>query len=470
MRDSGLAHILAISGLHMAIMAGTVFWLTRALLALVPGLALRFPIRKWAAVTALVAASFYLALSGAGVPTVRSWIMMSIVLLAVMLDRPALTMRNVALAALAILIVAPESLFHPSFDMSFAAVVALVALFEWISTRQRNLAGDLSLAWRTLRYGFLILGGTALTTLAASLAIAPFAVYHFHRLTHFGLAANLLVTPIIGLLVMPMALVSLIAMPFDLEAWPLQAMGFGIELMVATGKWVGSWPGAVSILPTIPGTALLLMALGGLWLCLWHTRWRALGLVIAAAGLLLAPGGTRPDVLIERQGATAALRSDDGVLAFPTAMAANYSTEMWLLADGDERDFADALAKSSFRCDLQGCVGKVKGKTVAFIRHPSALEEDCRIADIVIVPFSVGRRCSHARIVVDRRMLWSEGAHALYIEGLSIRTESVAQARGQRPWVLARPITRPPQGSTSGRALAREEDEPENGIESNPED
>ena len=168
-------------------------------------------------------------------------------------------------------------------------------------------------------------------------------------------------------------------MPFGLEAWPLQAMGFGIELMVATGKWVGSWPGAVSILPTIPGTALLLMALGGLWLCLWHTRWRALGLVIAAAGLLLAPGGTRSDVLIERQGATAALRSDDGVLAFPTAMAANYSTEKWLLADGDERDFADALANSSFRCDLQGCVGKVKGKIVAFIRHPSALEEDCRM-------------------------------------------------------------------------------------------
>jgi competence protein ComEC len=105
-------------------------------------------------------------------------------------------------------------------------------------------------------------------------------------------------------------------------------------------------------------------------------------------------------------------------------------------------------------------VGKVKGKTVAFIRHPSALEEDCRIADIVIVPFSVGRHCSHARVVVDRRMLWSEGAHALYIEGLSIRTESVAQARGQRPWVLARPITRPPQGSTSGRALAREDDKP----------
>ena len=130
MRNSGLFHILSISGLHMVIMAGTVFWLVRALLALFPSLALSFPIRKWAAAAALAAALFYLLLSGAAVPTVRSWIMMSIVLLAVLLDRPALTMRNVALAALLILVIAPESLFDPSFEMSFAAVVGLVALVE----------------------------------------------------------------------------------------------------------------------------------------------------------------------------------------------------------------------------------------------------------------------------------------------------------------------------------------------------
>jgi competence protein ComEC len=153
MRDSGLAHVLSISGLHMAIMAGTVFWLVRALLALLPGLALRYPIKKWAAASALAAACFYLALSGAAVPTVRSWIMMSIVLIAVMLNRPALTMRNVALAALAILIVAPESLFDPSFEMSFAAVIALVALYEWLSNRKWDGPGDVSPVFRTLHKG-----------------------------------------------------------------------------------------------------------------------------------------------------------------------------------------------------------------------------------------------------------------------------------------------------------------------------
>lgn len=150
MRDSGLAHVLAISGLHMVIIAGTVFWLARALLALVPGLALRFPIKKWAAAIAVLAAAFYLALSGAAVPTVRAWMMMSIFLIAVMADRPAITMRNVALAALAILAVAPESLFEPSFEMSFAAVIGLVALYEWLAARKRYGLFDVSGLWRGL--------------------------------------------------------------------------------------------------------------------------------------------------------------------------------------------------------------------------------------------------------------------------------------------------------------------------------
>jgi competence protein ComEC len=452
MRDSGLFHVLSISGLHMAIMAGTVFWLVRALLALVPPLALRYPIKKWAAAAALVAATCYLALSGAAVPTVRSWMMMSIVLIAVMLDRPALTMRNVALAALAILLVAPESLFEPSFEMSFAAVIALVALYEWLSMQARRSLHDVSPVWVALRRGASLAGGAAATTLVASAAIAPFAVYHFHRMTHFGLIANLVAAPLVSLLIMPMALLSLLAMPLGLESWPLKAMGLGIELMVATGNWVASFPGAVSVLPQISGSALVLIVLGGLWFCLWQTRTRALGLVIAAAGLALAPQAERPDVLIERDGGTAALRSSTGNLVFPPATAAGYSVDNWLLADGDERDAATAADASAFRCDQLGCIGVVKGKTVALIRHPGALEDDCRLADIVIAPFTVGTKCRAARVIVDRRMLKAHGAHALYIEGLSIRTETVAAARGHRPWAPDRVIVEMAPTPATGRA------------------
>jgi competence protein ComEC len=158
--------------------------------------------------------------------------MMSIVLIAVMLDRPALTMRNVALAAIAILVVEPESAFDPSFEMSLAAVIALVALYEWFASRIRSSLSDVSAFWRILHKGSALLIGAALTTLVASAAIAPFALYRFHRMTHYGLIANLIAEPLVSFVIMPMALLSLIAMPFGLEAWPLKAMGYGIDLMV----------------------------------------------------------------------------------------------------------------------------------------------------------------------------------------------------------------------------------------------
>jgi competence protein ComEC len=232
-------------------------------------------------------------------------------------------------------------------------------------------------------------------------------------------------------------------------------MGFGIDLLAATGKWVASWPWAVSIVPSISGTSLFLMTLGGLWLCLWQTRWRALGLVIAAAGLLVSGTGTRPDVLVERDGRSVALRTDDGALALPPATRASYSVDNCLLAEADDRDAEAASANGPFRCDLLGCIGKVKGKTIALIHHPAALEEDCRTADIVIAPFSVGKGCQAARVVVDRRALQADGAYALYIEGLSIRSESVAETRGRRPWVPERALAKP--ALPAGQAYAKEQ-------------
>lgn len=450
MRDAGLAHVLAISGLHMAIMAGSVFWLTRALLAAIPALALRYRIKKWAAIVALAAATFYLALSGAAVPTIRAYLMMTVVMVAVLLDRPPISMRNVALAALVILVWSPESLFDASFQMSFAAVVGLVAAYEALSRRARVPVRETSALWRGLRWISAFAIGAALTTLIAGAAVTPFAVYHFHRMTHFGLAANMIAAPLISLLIMPMALLSLIAMPFGLEAWPLRVMGYGIALMVGAAEWVASWPGAVTILPSLSGTALALIALGGLWLCLWRTRLRALGLVIAAAGLALAPPGNRPDVLIERGGKMAALRGADGGLVFPPATAGTYSVEKWLLADGDGTDPDGLPAATPFRCDPLGCLGEVKGKTVALIREAGALAEDCRTADIVIAPFKLGTACKAPRVVVDKTALSAKGAHALYIGALSIRTETVAERRGSRPWSRSEPAPAEDRSVNSG--------------------
>lgn len=437
-RDSGLAHVLSISGLHMATMAGALYWLARALMAAFPVLALRWPIRKIAAVVALGGALFYLGLSGAPVPTQRSWLMLSVAFVAILMDRPALTLRNVALAALVILVLFPESLFDISFQMSFAAVTALVALYERIARKRPLPRKRWTGMLRPLQLGAMFLVGTALTTLVASAAVAPFGVYYFQKLTHYALAANLLASPMVTGVIMPMALVSLLAMPFGLEAVPLSLMGWGVELMMGIAAWVASWPGAVSHVPAIPSAALTLMVFGGIWLCLWRLRWRAFGIVIIAVGLAHAPVGRRPDILIERQGKSIALRAEDGRLSLPPDTRANYSAEMWLAADGDGRRVAEAADTPRFyRCDALGCIGTVKGKVVALVRHIAALEEDCREADIVVVPFSVGDRCA-GKTVIDRRALTSAGAHALYVGSGASETETVSDVRGDRPWVLVR--------------------------------
>ena len=206
----------------------------------------------------------------------------------------------------------------------------------------------------------------------------------------------------------------------------------------------------------------MLIVLGGLWLCLWQTRTRALGLVIAGAWPCSCAAATRPDVLIDRDGETAALRSESGSLIFPPATAAGYSVDNWLLADGDSRDAATASssddAASPLDCDLLGCIGTVKGKIVALIRHPAALEEDCRMADIVIAPFTVEQEVS--RRAGDRRPAHAEGrgrSRALYRGPVDPRPRRSAAERGHRPWVPEHVLVRgaPQLGRTSSEMTVR---------------
>ena len=255
-RNSGLFHILSISGLHMVIMAGAVFLSIRATLAAIPAVALRYPIKKWAATGAMLGAFGYLLISGAEFATVRSYIMISIMFLAVLLDRPAIALRNVALAALAILVLWPESLLDAGFQMSFAAVVALVATYEALRMRAVERDGPARRGW--LATGAAFLGGILTTTLIASLAVAPFGIYHFHNTQAFAMLANLLAIPLCNFVVMPAALAVLLAMPFGLEAVPLWVMGLGIDGMVWCAHVVSALPGAVGRVPAIPTSAFAL--------------------------------------------------------------------------------------------------------------------------------------------------------------------------------------------------------------------
>jgi competence protein ComEC len=451
-RDSGLFHVLSISGLHMVIMAGAVFFSIRLGLAAIPAIALRYPIKKWAAAGAMAGALGYLLISGAAFATVRSYIMISIMFLAVMLDRPAIALRNVALAALAILLVWPESLFDPGFQMSFAAVVALVSAYEWVRGREAETATGSRRS--ILRTGLLFLGGIVLSTLVASLAVAPFGIYHFHNTQQFAILANLLAIPICNLVVMPAALAALFALPFGLEAAPLWAMGLGIDAMVWCAQAVAALPGAVGRVPAIPTQAFLLMLAGGLWCALWKTRWRLLGVVPIVAGLVLMPTGRRPDVLVGREAALVAVRAADGRLSAVAGRGSTFELARWLEHDGDSRSPAEAASAAAFRCDAQLCAARVKGLLLAVVGSAAALGDSCAAAAILVLKFARPPGCDPSGVAIDREDVRRNGAFALYVEAGAVRIETVAGNRGDRPWAR-RP--RPGAEDDAAREIANDE-------------
>ena len=448
LRAAGLAHLLAISGLHMALFAGGMFWLIRAALALSPGLAVGWPIKKISAALALLAAAAYLAISGSGLATQRAFVMIAIMFLAILCRRPALSMRNIALAAFTILLVRPESLMSVSFQLSFMAVIGLVALFEaydiWRTARGLGTVSDWPVLRLAKRGGDYVLRVGA-TTLVAGLATAPIAAFHFNRVAAFSLLGNLIAIPVVGTLVMPAAIAGLLLMPFGLEAWPLTVTGWGIELVLGAARYVSSLPGAVRLVPAAPDLAGVFMALGVLWICLWQTGWRTAGLGFLCLGFAITATAALPDLLVSPDGRQTALKHRDGTLRFSSRRAARYVSERWLLKFADPTPFKDAARRDGFSCDVYGCSGRLRdGSEVAVIRHPSILPEECRRAAIVVVEFNYRGGCSSAKVLITPRQLRSRGVHVISVGEEGSPGESLALSTG-RPYRGARPWNAAPQ-------------------------
>lgn len=422
LRDAGLAHALSISGLHMAMVGGGIFWLARALLAAVPAIVLRYAIKKWAAGLALIASAFYLAISGMEAAAVRAFIMLAMIMVAVLLDRPALTMRTLALAAAIVLIARPESIIDAGFQMSFAAVAALVAVAEWDQQRQR--IARCNPVWRYL-------AGIGATSLVAGLATTPFILFHFGRAAHYAVLGNLLAMPVMGLWIMPLAALSVMLMPFGLEGWVLAALGSGIDLMVRMGAWVSGLPGAVSLTSAMPMTALALIALGGLWVAIWQRAWRWWGAAPMALGVLLAVLTPRPDMLVAPNAQTIAIRGEDGLLHFVRKPKDTFSAREWLRRDGDARDISEAVGLPGLQCDGMGCVVK-RDMTIAAGLRPEALAEDCVRAAIVINASAV--RCDGPKVMIDQ--IAAQDGQGWRIGLSSLTAESVRGWRGERPWTV----------------------------------
>jgi competence protein ComEC len=440
LRDTGLAHLLAISGLHMALFAGAIFWGVRGLLALLPALALKVPIKKWAAAAALIGGFGYLLVSGGSVATQRAFVMFTLIFVAVMLDRPAITMRNVALAAMIVMVLTPEAVMEASFQMSFSAAIALVAFYEasrpWLSRWSSAMAERGLLA-----KGVLYLGGIALTSIVASLATAPFAAFHFNRVVDFGLAANLAAMPIVGFVVMPAALLAFLAMPFGLEAIPLWVAGQGISLITMVADAVASWPGAITAVPAMPDASLALLIAGGLWMALWATALRWIGLVGPFLGIALAMTSPYPDVLVDRDAELVAVRDANGHLVLSAARRAGFSAETWLRRDADLRP-QKAAATHPFDCDSDGCVAR--HPDIGLISAPRTwrgLVEDCDEAKIIVTDSYAPLAC-RVPVIIDRSALQRRGSHALYTDArlpMGVRVVTACDVSGIRPWTRCRP-------------------------------
>lgn len=436
LRLSGLGHILSISGLHMALVAGSVFAAVRFGLALVPAIALRYPIRKWAAVVGLAAATVYLALSGASVATMRSYVMLAIALVAILADRPALTIRTVAVAAVAVMAVDPVSVAEPSFQMSFLAVIALVGAYEWWAARRLRLGSRARRRtwWRPLA-AFVI--GLAATSVIAGFATAIAGAYHFHRVAPLGLLGNLAALPVLSFVAMPAGVLALVLMPLGLEGPPLMVTDLGLSAILVVAHTVADWTGEAGNVGAIPASTALLTTLGLLWLAIFTTPVRLAGAGFVAAGLALAALTPRYDLLVSDDGSTVAARGPDGRLTI-LGDVDGFAASVWLAADGDARAPGPEVAGG--RCDPLGCTLPVGEKVVAVARSPRALLEDCALA-AAVVSRDVIPACP-APLVIDRAALQRHGAHAAILGPKGWRVRVARPAGPVRAWELRSEVPR----------------------------
>lgn len=432
LRSAGIYHIVSISGLHMVLAAGTFFWLVRSLLALVPGLALLWPVKKIAAIAAMAGGTAYCIFSGSDVATQRSLIMTLVMFGAVLADRPALSIRNLSIAAIIVLAREPEALLGPSFQMSFGAVAAMMALVPMMHRKQEG-GAPATLIEKVVVWAGRSALGLVTTTLVASIATAPFAAYHFQSLNPYGLIGNALALPLVSLVVMPAAVLGVLAYPFGLDGPVWQVMGLAVSKVLEVSAWVGAFSGSTVIVPALSVAALAFLSLGLLVLTIPASPLRWLALVPAGVGLAFAAAPDRYDIYVDREGAGAAIRNVQGKLTL-VGKPPGFVAEQWLRADGDERGSDDKTLRLAAQCDRLGCVVEAgTRRTVAFVQEFSAFEEDCRRAAIIISKLEAPRSCA-AALVIDRASLNERGAITVRLGADAAEMRSVKKGSEAYAW------------------------------------
>jgi competence protein ComEC len=446
LRRANIAHLLAISGLHMGLLTGFVFLCLRGGLALIPALALRLPTKKLAAIGALFAGAVYLALSGGNVATERAFIQVAVMFVAVLLDRRAVTLRSVAIAALIVLAHRPETLLGPGFQMSFAATTALVAVFN--ALKNNNFLASLP-KWTR---GIVAL---ILSSVVAGAATAPFAAAHFNIIAAYGLPANLLTVPVMGSVVIPAAVVALILWPFGLQMLALRVMEAGLNWIIGVAMWASSQPGAIRPVVMPPATVLGLIAGGVLLVILWRGRARWMGLAPVALALMIWVGVDRPGLLISSSGRLVGVMDDAG-RSLSRARGDGFVAGLWLENDGDLADQATAAARVGWQSDGAGFVTQIAGGTLwhgVGRRAAAEIADACARYTWVVTPEDIppglsaqqglpvttpagavlaqGAQCT----LIGPGILRDSGSVALYMQGGGLRVQTARTRQGARPWV-----------------------------------
>lgn len=436
MRAANLYHLVSISGMHMGMLAGFVFGLVRIGAALIPPLALRFDAKKIAALMALPAAAFYLALAGGDVPTERAFVKVAVMLVAVLLDRRGLSLRSVAIAALVVMGLRPESLINPGFQMSFAAVVALIFVFQ----RAPVYRGDRLLMRWVIVPGALLL----LSSLVAGTATAPYAAAHFNRVAHYGLVANLLAVPAMGMMVMPGAVILAILGPLGLEQPALWMIETGSRWILFVASEVAATPGAMSAVVRPPDAMLPLLTLGLLTMILWQGRLRWVGALPVVAAVILWVGASRPDLLVADSGRLIGVMAEAG-RSLSKPRGDGFAAGIWLENDGVLTTQEEAATPGGIGQQDRISRAVIGGTQVLQVSGITALArlEGCDGADLLIANVEVvgPRPCE----VYDILRLRQTGALAGRLVDGVLEINTVADRTGTRPW------TGPPDGAWGGQ-------------------
>jgi competence protein ComEC len=421
LRIAGLAHMLAISGLHMGLVAGLVFGAGSMMLAAVPAIGRRYDARKPAALLGLMVASGYLLLSGSSAPTERAFVMTAVVLSAVLFDRRALSLRTISLAALIVAALSPESVISPGFQMSFAAALSLIAFYEWLGNRRHILpkATRLTPGMIGLRIG-AILGALALTSLIAGLATGPFAAFYFHRTALYGLAANIAAMPVFTFIVMPSLLAGTLLDSVGAGAPFFALAGWGLDIILSIAGFVSQLNGAMARVPAGNVEALALIAVGIVLLCLMRQTRRLWGVMAIIAGLLVWSGYRQPDGVLTRTSGLLrnAINGKEIIIGYGDITRFDLQQFAQAAALDDESTLNIKKARKVIPCDVSGCVLTLPdGRRLAINRKLDHLSEDCQLADLVITTTRPARRnaanCPSAKLIETPKT--QGGAALLYL-------------------------------------------------------